>query len=121
MPVHRETVGANFTVEENEYRDAGDGADFVYQFFTKTEGAPVGRAHDDNHHLVTGATSADADGVLAHVCAGTDHPWYPSLQPDGTDRTRIRYGAALAPEVMAATDDVDALIAEEGISRQGSG
>ena len=42
-----------------------------------------------------------------------DHLWYLSLQPEGTDRTRIRYGAALAPEVLAAADDADALIAEK--------
>ena len=117
LPVaHRETVGANFTVEENEFGDAGDGADFVYQFFTKTEGAPVGRAHDDNHHLDGHwrHTSVMPTVFPSHMYVlAPDHLWYLSLQPDGTDRTRIRYGAALAPEVMAATDDVDALIAEK--------
>ena len=117
LPVaHRETVGANFTVEENEFGDAGDGADFIYQFFTKTEGAPVGRAHDDNHHLDGHwrYTSVMPTVFPSHMYVlAPDHLWYLSLQPDGTDRTRIRYGAALAPEVMAAADDVDALIAEK--------
>ena len=33
-------------------------------------------------------------------------------QPDDVGRTRIRYGAAIAPEVMAAQDDPDAFIGE---------
>jgi len=117
LPVaHRETVGANFTVEENEFGDAGDGADFTYQFFTKTEGAPVGRAHDDNHHLEGRwrHTSVMPTVFPSHMYVlAPDHLWYLSLQPDGPDRTRIRYGAALAPEVLAAADDAAALIAEK--------
>ena len=31
-----------------------------------------------------------------------DHLWYLALQPDGVGRTRIRYGAAIAPEMLAA-------------------
>ena len=43
LPVaHRETVGANFTVAENEFGEVGEDEDFAFQYFTKTEGAPVG-------------------------------------------------------------------------------
>ena len=39
--------------------------------------------------MVIGVTPGDADGLpLAYVLA-PDHLWYLSLQPDGTDRTRI--------------------------------
>ena len=36
-----------------------------------------------------------------------DHLWYLSLQPEGPSRTRIRYGAAIAPEVLEAKTDRD--------------
>ena len=40
-----------------------------------------------------------------------DHLWYLSLQPDGPARTRIRYGAAIAPERLAGEADRDAYLA----------
>ena len=40
-----------------------------------------------------------------------DHLWYLSLQPDGPARTRIRYGAAIAPEKLAGEQDRDAYLA----------
>ena len=39
------------------------------------------------------------------IMLAPDHLWYLSLQPDGPGRVRIRYGAALAPEVLADQDD----------------
>ena len=41
-----------------------------------------------------------------------DHLWYLALQPDGVGRTRIRYGAAIAPEMLAAQNDRDGFIAD---------
>jgi len=40
-----------------------------------------------------------------------DHLWYLALQPEGVGKTRIRYGAAIAPEVLAAQSDPAAYIA----------
>ena len=34
-----------------------------------------------------------------------DHLWYLSLQPNGTDRVKIKFGAAIAPEVLEAQDN----------------
>ncbi|MEC7212200.1 MAG: SRPBCC family protein, partial [Pseudomonadota bacterium] len=117
LPVaHRETVGANFTVSENTFGEAGDADDFAFQFFTKTEGAPVGRAHPANDRLDGDwrRTSVMPTVFPSHMYVlAPDHLWYLSLQPDGVGRTRIRYGAALAPEVMDSADDSLALIAEK--------
>jgi len=117
LPVaHRETVGANFTVSENEFGEAGDEDDFAFQFFTKSEGAPVGRAHPANDRLegTWRHTSVMPTVFPSHMYVlAPDHLWYLSLQPDGVGRTRIRYGAALAPEVMDSADDSLALVAEK--------
>ena len=117
LPVaHRETVGANFTVSENTFGEAGDEDDFAFQFFTKTEGAPVGRAHPANDRLEGDwrRTSVMPTVFPSHMYVlAPDHLWYLSLQPDGVGRTRIRYGAALAPEVIDSADDSHALIAEK--------
>ena len=117
LPVaHRETVGANFTVSENTFGEAGDEDDFAFQFFTKSEGAPVGRAHPANDRLQDEwrRTSVMPTVFPSHMYVlAPDHLWYLSLQPDGVGRTRIRYGAALAPEVMDSADDSLALIAEK--------
>ena len=117
LPVaHRETVGANFTVAENEFGEVGEDEDFAFQYFTKTEGAPVGRAHPANYRLqgVWRHTSVMPTVFPSHMYVlAPDHLWYLSLQPDGVGRTRIRYGAALAPEVIDSADDCDALIADK--------
>ena len=117
LPVaHRETVGANFTVAENEFGEVGEDEDFAFQYFTKTEGAPVGRAHPANDRLegVWRHTSVMPTVFPSHMYVlAPDHLWYLSLQPDGVGRTSIRYGAALAPEVIDSADDSHALIAEK--------
>jgi len=41
-----------------------------------------------------------------------DHLWYLSLLPDGTDHVHIRYGAAMAPEVLENVDNQDEYIAK---------
>ena len=48
----------------------------------------------------------------SHMYVLADHLWYLALQPDGPGRTRIRYGAALAPEVLAAQANPQSYIAE---------
>ena len=117
LPVaHRATVGANFTVAENTFGETDEDDEFVFQFFTKTEGAPVGRAHPANDRLEGDwrHTSVMPTVFPSHMYVlAPDHLWYLSLQPDGVGRTRIRYGAALAPEVMDSADDSLALIAEK--------
>ena len=115
LPVaHRSTVGAHYAVEENTFDERGAFDGFTVQFFTKSDGAPVGRAHEDNTTL---------DGVWRHTSVmptifpshmyvlAPDHLWYLSLQPDGPTRTRIRYGAAIAPEKLAAEPDREAYLA----------
>ena len=94
----------------------GEDEDFAFQYFTKTEGAPVGRAHPANDRLEGDwrHTSVMPTVFPSHMYVlAPDHLWYLSLQPDGVGRTRIRYGAALAPEVIDSADDSHALIAEK--------
>jgi phenylpropionate dioxygenase-like ring-hydroxylating dioxygenase large terminal subunit len=111
---HRSTVGAHYSVEENTFDERGPFAGFTCQFFTKSDGAPVGRAHDDNTSLegVWRHTSVMPTVFPSHMYVlAPDHLWYLSLQPDGPARTRIRYGAAIAPEKLAAEQDRDAYLA----------
>ena len=115
LPVaHRGTVGAHFSVDENSFDDRGVFDGFTCQFFTKSDGAPVGRAHESNTSLegVWRHTSVMPTVFPSHMYVlAPDHLWYLSLQPDGPARTRIRYGAAIAPEMLAAQRDRDAYIA----------
>ena len=41
-----------------------------------------------------------------------DHLWYLSLQPNGTDRVKIKFGAAIAPEVLEAQDNPEVFLEE---------
>ena len=41
-----------------------------------------------------------------------DHLWYLSLQPDGVGKVRMRYGAALAPEVIQYAENERTLVDE---------
>jgi hypothetical protein len=41
-----------------------------------------------------------------------DHLWYLSLRPKGTGQVHVRFGAALAPEVLRSLADPQAFIAE---------
>ena len=41
-----------------------------------------------------------------------DHLWYLSLQPQGTDKVKIKFGAAIAPEVMEDQDNPDEFLKE---------
>ena len=116
LPVaHRATVGAHMPPDEVEFDDRGAFESFTYQLFTKQDGAPVGRAHDANKSLEGRwrHTSVMPTVFPSHMYVlAPDHLWYLSLQPDGPSRTRIRYGAAIAPEVLEAKTDREAYIAD---------
>jgi len=113
LPVtHRGTVGSHFPVDETEFSALPANPAFTYQLYTKKESAPVGNAHPDNRVLKgkQRRTSVLPTIFPSHMISlAPDHLWYLSLQPLGHDKVRIRYGAALAPEVLAASDDPDTL------------
>ena len=116
LPVaHRATVGGHFLVEETQFDERGSFPHFTSQLFVKTGTAPVGTAHPDNTSL-TGKWRNISVMPTVFPChmyvLAPDHLWYLALQPDGPGRTRIRYGAALAPEVLAAQSDPETYIAE---------
>ncbi len=113
LPVaHRETVGGHFPVKDTRFSSLPPNPAFTYQYFTKRETAPVGNAHPDNTRL-TGdqrRTSILPTVFPSHMYAlAPDHLWYLSLQPMDCDHVHIRYGAALAPEVLVASDSPDKL------------
>ena len=114
LPVtHRGTVGGHFPVEETEFSALPPNPAFTYQLYTKKESAPVGNAHPDNTVLKgkQRRTSVLPTIFPSHMISlAPDHLWYLSLQPLGHDKVHIRYGAALAPEVLAASEDPDNLI-----------
>ena len=114
LPVtHRATVGGHFPVNETKFSELQANPAFTYQLYTKKETALVGNAHPDNK-VLTGEqrrTSVLPTIFPSHMISlGPDHLWYLSLQPLGSSKVKIRYGAALAPEVLAASDDPDRLI-----------
>ena len=116
LPVaHANTVGAHYSPKENEFDDRGAFDAFTYQLFTKSEGAPVGRAHKDNTHLEGRwrNTSVMPTVFPTHMYVlAPDHLWYLALQEDGVGRTRMIYGAAVAPERLAAEADRPGYIAD---------
>ena len=116
LPVaHRDTVGGHFPVEETQFDERGSFPHFTSQLFVKTGTAPVGTAHPDNTSLTGKWRNISVMPTVfpSHMYVlAPDHLWYLALQPDGPGRTRIRYGAALAPEVLAAQSDPEAYIAE---------
>jgi len=116
LPVaHRSTVGAHMPPNEVEFDDRGSFEAFTYQLFTKQDGAPVGRAHEANTSLEGRwrHTSIMPTVFPSHMYVlAPDHLWYLAIQPDGPSRTRIRYGAAIAPEVLEARSGRETYIAE---------
>lgn len=106
---HRATLGAWFPVDENCFDDRVF-EHFTYQTFTKSEDARYGRAHKDNS-VLQGRwryTSVMPTVYPSHMyVVAPDHLWYLSLQPKGLGQVDIRFGAAFAPEVMAAVTDHD--------------
>lgn len=116
LPIaHRDTVGGHFPVEETQFDGRGSFPHFTSQLFVKTGTAPVGTAHPDNTSLTGKWRNISVMPTVfpSHMYVlAPDHLWYLALQPDGPGCTRIRYGAALAPEVLAAQSDPETYIAE---------
>lgn len=116
LPVaHRATVGGFFPVEDTKFDAKGSHDAFTYQYFGKTDDAPVGTAHPKNKHLRGRyrRTSILPTIFPSHMFAlAPDHLWYLSLQPSGTGKVRIRYGASVAPEVLEHHPDLEGFIKE---------
>jgi phenylpropionate dioxygenase-like ring-hydroxylating dioxygenase large terminal subunit len=115
LPVaHRRTVGAWFPAEETAF-PAESFPGFTFETFTKSEGATYGRAHPANTRL-TGSqrfTSVMPTIFPSHmIVLAPDHLWYLSLRPKSVGEVHVRFGAAVAPEVMAGLNDREAFIAE---------
>jgi phenylpropionate dioxygenase-like ring-hydroxylating dioxygenase large terminal subunit len=108
LPVaHRATVGAWCPVEETEF-PAECHAGFTYQTFTKDENATYGRAHPGNVRLQGRwrHTSVMPTIFPAHMYVlAPDHLWYLSLRPKGVGQVQVRFGAAIAPEVLDGLGD----------------
>jgi phenylpropionate dioxygenase-like ring-hydroxylating dioxygenase large terminal subunit len=111
LPVaHRRTVGAWFPADSTEFPGQTFDA-FTYQTFAKNHDAKYGLAHRDNtrlsghwrHTTVMPTIYPTHMYVLA-----PDHLWYLSLRPKSVGEVQIRFGAALAPDVLAALDDPEA-------------
>ncbi len=115
LPVaHRATVGPHIGLKETQFPKRFNRA-FTYQLYTKGKKALVGTAHPDNKILQgeQRRTSVLPTIFPSHMISlAPDHLWYLSLQPKGCGQIAIRYGAAMAPEVLAASEDKDQLIAE---------
>lgn len=112
--IHRATVGGYFPVSDCVFPDELPGA-FTYSTFTKGEGSIFGRAHPDNDRLEGAWRSTNVLPTIfpSHMfTVAPDYMWYLSLAPQGTGQVRIRYGAALAPEVVAAMKNPDREIAD---------
>jgi len=110
--VHKSTVGGYFPVEDCVFPEQPPGA-YTYSTFTKGEGAPYGRAHPDNTVLEGDWRHTNVLPTIfpAHMFTlAPDYMWYLSLRPKGPGQVHIRYGATLAPEVIAAMMDPESEI-----------
>jgi choline monooxygenase len=116
LPVaHRASVGAYFSAQETQFSQNRLHEAFTFQTFVKTSDAPIGTAHPDNERLQGRWRKISVLVTIypSHMFAlAPDHLWYLSLQPNGTDKVKIRFGAAFAPEVLAASEDRERLIRE---------
>ena len=105
LPVaHRRTVGAYFPVEDTRFGEGEADAAFTFQWFAKTQDAPIGTAHPANRRLEGAMRRTSVLGSVypAHMFVlAPDHLWYLSLQPLAPGEVHIRYGLAFAPEVVA--------------------
>ncbi len=116
LPVtHRATVGGHFNADNTQFSSLPPNPAFTYQTFTKESTAPVGNAHSSNTRL-TGdqrITSVLPTIFPSHmITLAPDHLWYLSLQPLGRDQVNIRFGAALAPEVLDNCEDPEFFISD---------
>jgi phenylpropionate dioxygenase-like ring-hydroxylating dioxygenase large terminal subunit len=104
LPVsHRATVGAWFPVGNTRFpADRHDS--FTVQTFTKDETARYGRAHPANTRLQDHYryTTIMPTVFPSHMFVlAPDHLWYLSLRPKSIGEVHVRFGVALAPEVVA--------------------
>ncbi len=115
LPVaHRKTVGAWFPAEDTGF-PAERNDYFTYQTFTKNEDAKYGRAHVANTRLKDNwrFTSIMPTVFPAHMYVlAPDHLWYLSLRPKALGEVHVRFGAALAPEVMESLHDPQPFVSE---------
>ncbi len=116
LPVaHQASVGRHFPVCDTKFNDLGPFDHFTLQWFKKTSSAPLGTAHKNNTRLKGDWRNTSVMPTIfpCHMYVlAPDHLWYLSLQPEGTGKTRIRYGAALAPEVLAEQTDPSGYIGQ---------
>ena len=111
LPVaHKATVGAWMPVDKVEF-PAKTYEAFTYQTFPKENDATYGRAHKDNK-VLKGKwryTSVMPTVFPSHMYVlAPDHLWYLSLRPNGIGKVMVRFGIAIAPEVYATIEDIDA-------------
>jgi choline monooxygenase len=115
LPVaHRKTVGAWYPMDDTSFPDEKF-EPFTYQTFTKSEGAKFGRAHSANTRLKDPwrFTSVMPTVFPAHMYVlAPDHLWYLSLRPKALGEVHVRFGAALAPEVMESLNDPQTFVGE---------
>ncbi len=111
---HRETVGAWFPTREVAFPEASH-AGFAYQTFVKTPDAALGLASPSNQVLAGRGrhTSVMPTVFPSHMYGlAPDHLWYLSLRPEGVGQVLVRFGVAIAPEVLAAQSDPDGFVGE---------
>ncbi len=116
LPVaHLGTVGPHINLLDTEFDKRGAFENFTYQTFTKNPDALVGTAHKNNKTLKGKwrHTSILPTIFPSHMYSlAPDHLWYLSLQPCGTDKVNIKFGAALAPEVLEDKKDPEPFLDE---------
>ena len=116
LPIaHRSTVGRNFSVAETRFDSDGPSESFTYQYFLKPNDVDFGVAHPMNKRLTDSMRQTSVMPTIfpSHMYVlAPDHLWYLSLQPNGIGKVRIRYGAALAPEVIKHAKDKSALVSK---------
>ncbi len=115
LPVaHKNTVGAWFPVDDTVFPKKVFDA-FTYQTFSKSSDAKFGRAHHKNKRL-RGRwryTSVMPTVFPAHMYVlAPDHLWYLTLRPEGVGNVRVRFGAAIAPEVLVDLEDREVFLLE---------
>ena len=115
LPVaHQKTLGGHFPVRETRFADKTHKY-FTLQTFTKKKSALVGTAHPANTtlHGEKRRTSVLVTVYPSHMYSlAPDHLWHLSLQPKGTGKVAIRFGAALAPEVADKHPNLDTFVAD---------
>ena len=116
LPVaHLGTVGPLINLLDTEFDKRGAFESFTYQKFTKNPDSLVGTAHKNNK-ILKGKwrhTSILPTIFPSHMYSlAPDHLWYLSLQPNGTGRVNIKFGAAIAPEVIEDQKDPETFLKE---------